>query len=263
MNSQRPAAQFAAGSSALLVTAIHAGAAMRPELEAICNLTPTERLREEDPFTNQWTTIADNRIVGLRSRFEVDLNRSREKAIYRVPEDCWGLDVWNTPLPDDEVGKSLAAYDDFYDIAAALVERMLERHPHVMIYDLHSYNHQRQGPGIDDDPAGAPEINLGTAHIDHALWGPVLLVLRAALLKGPDGRTYDVRDNVKFKGGYFSQWLNERFGPRVCPVAIEFKKTFMNEWTGKPDQQAIDRIHALLTTTIIPVMRAMEPLAHV
>ena len=29
-----------------------------------------------------------------RSRFEVDLNRPREEAVYRVPEDCWGLDVW-------------------------------------------------------------------------------------------------------------------------------------------------------------------------
>ena len=36
----------------------------------------------------------------------------------------------------------------------------------------------------------------------------------------------------------------------------------MDEWTGRPDPQAIDRIHALLTTTILPVMRATETLAY-
>jgi N-formylglutamate deformylase len=87
-------------------------------------------------------------------------------------------------------------------------------------------------------------------------------VLSAALRKGPDGRSYDVRENVKFKGGHFSYWLNQRFGPAVCPVAIEFKKVFMNEWTGEPDEAVIQRIRSLLAGSIAPVMRATKALEH-
>jgi N-formylglutamate deformylase len=255
-------AEFTEGSSGLIVTAIHAGTAMRPSLEALCGLENRQRFREEDPFTDGWTRISDNRIVGLRSRFEVDLNRARDKSVYRVPADCWGLEVWNGVLPDTEIALSLAAYDAFYAATGAFVERLLSQHARVMIYDLHSYNHQRQGPGIDDDPEGAPEINLGTANIDRGSWGPVLDVLSTALRKGPDGREYDVRENVRFKGGHFSCWLNQRFGPSVCPVAIEFKKVFMNEWTGEPDAAAIERIRSLLAASIAPVMRATNTMEH-
>src|SRR5689334_21156460 len=100
-------AEFTEGSSALLVTAIHAGSAMRSSLQALCALDAAQRLREEDPFTDRWTRISDNRIVGLRSRFEVDLNRPREKAVYRVPADCWGLQAWKKELPSSEVELSL------------------------------------------------------------------------------------------------------------------------------------------------------------
>lgn len=256
------AATYTEGPSALLVTAIHAGKAMRPSLKALCHLNEAQRLREEDPFTDRWTTISDNSIIGLRSRFEVDLNRPRTKAVYRTPADCWGLDVWNGILPTVEVERSLATYDEFYETTGAMVERLLSMHPRVMIYDLHSYNHQRQAPGVDDDPALNPEINLGTANIDRDVWGEALDVLTSALMKGPDDRKNDVRENVKFKGGHFGFWLNERFGARVCPVAIEFKKVFMDEWTGAPDEAAIERIHALLTATIAPVMRATNAVEH-
>ena len=253
-----PLAEYRAGSSNILVTAIHAGSAMRSSMEKLCALDRSQRLREEDPFTDEWTTISDNRIIGLRSRFEMDLNRPREKAVYRVPDDCWGLQAWKGTLPLEEVERSLAGYDGFYERTGALVERLLDRHPRVFIYDLHSYNHQRQGPGIDDDPSGAPEINLGTAHIELPLWERVVDALTDALRTGPDGRAYDVRANVKFKGGYFGQWLHDRSGPRVCPVAIEFKKVFMNEWTGEPDRAAIHRIGELLAASIGPVSHAMN-----
>lgn len=247
----------AEGTSALLATAIHAGSAMRPELLARCALSAEERLREEDPFTDRWTAIADNRIIGLRSRFEVDLNRRREKAIYRSSEEAWGLNIWRSPLSDTEMDRSLEEYDRFYTRTGEFVERMLERHARVIIYDLHSYNHQRAGAGIIGDPVQNPEINLGTANLVREAWAPVVERLIASL-REPDagGKTWDVRENVKFRGGYFTQWLNERFGERVCPIAIEFKKTFMDEWTGTPDMQAIVRIKDLLGRSIEPVMRA-------
>ena len=40
-----------------------------------------------------------NRIIVNRSRFEVDINRPRDKAVYITPEDAWGLHIWKN-IPD-------------------------------------------------------------------------------------------------------------------------------------------------------------------
>ena len=99
--------------------------AFQPDLQSHAyqsDPVPTlHRLREEDPFTGGWTAIAPTRIIGRRSRFEVDLNRPRGRAVYRRPEDAWGLDVWTTEPPDDLVDRSLAQYDAFYTRAMALL----------------------------------------------------------------------------------------------------------------------------------------------
>ena len=93
--------QLDEGDSPLVATAIHAGHALRDEVTKLMALDEAGRLREEDPFTDQWTTVADTRLIGLQSRFEVDLNRPRAKAVYLQPEDAWGLHVWQTPPPAD------------------------------------------------------------------------------------------------------------------------------------------------------------------
>lgn len=235
---------------------------MRSSLRSLSGLTAAERFREEDPFTDLWTTISDNRIIGTRSRFEVDLNRPPTKAVYRTPEDCWGLPVWKEDLPMHEVEHSMVAYDAFYAGVEALLIRLLTRHERVVIYDIHSYNHQRKGPGILDDPELNPEVNLGTAHMHHDAWAAIVEALAQALRHGPDGRMHDVRENVKFKGGFFSQWLHQRFGARVCPVAIEFKKVFMNEWTGAPDPYAVADIAKRLAASVPRVLEHLNSPAH-
>ena len=87
------------GDGPLVATAVHDGHRVRDNLLALMKLDDAGRLREEDPFTAHWTTVAPTRVIGLHSRFEVDLNRPRDKAVYRSPEDAWGLDVWSGPLP--------------------------------------------------------------------------------------------------------------------------------------------------------------------
>ena len=90
---------FEAGDGPLVATAIHDGSELRSEIASKMLLSKEKRVREEDPLTGAWTEVAPNRIIGTRSRFEVDLNRSREKAVYRTPEDSWGLRVWREELP--------------------------------------------------------------------------------------------------------------------------------------------------------------------
>jgi hypothetical protein len=57
-------------------------------------------------------------------------------------------------------------------------------------------------------------------------------------LRGFDfnGRTLDVRENVAFQGkGAQTAFVHERYPERGCAIAVEFKKFFMDEWTGEPD----------------------------
>jgi N-formylglutamate deformylase len=101
------------GNGPVIAAAIHDGHDLRDEVKEIISLTENERLREEDPFTGVMTKAGDMQIIGLRSRFEIDLNRPREKAVYLNPEDAWGLKVWKKELPDLIKQTSLEEYDAF------------------------------------------------------------------------------------------------------------------------------------------------------
>jgi len=246
MNS--PIWQAAYGDGPLVACAIHAGHNLRPELAGLFRLDDQQRLYEEDPYTGEWTSIAPTRIIGRRSRFEVDLNRPRDKAVYQRPEDAWGLEVWRTPPPPDAVERSLAAYDEFYCQWNTVLKRLLERNGRVVVLDLHSYNHRRQGPdGPPAEPGENPEINLGTRSLDRGRWSPVIERFLAEL-RSYDylGESLDVRENVKFFGGHLAQWTHAHFPESVCVLAVEVKKIFMDEWTGQLDQARFDAIHQAL-----------------
>src|SRR5690606_11172722 len=123
-------------------------------------------LREEDPFTAVWTSIGDTRVVARHSRFEVDFNRPRDKAIYRTPEDAWGLTVWAPDTPAALFDESLAIHDAFYDRMGDLLAGLIRRFGHIVVLDLHSYNHRRPTPDAIADPETNPDINVGTGNMD-------------------------------------------------------------------------------------------------
>ena len=146
------------GDSPLVAAAIHHGHAVREEVAALLALPEADRLREEDPFTGDWTVVAPTRLVGLRSRFEVDLNRPRNKAVYIEPEDAWGLHVWREKPPEALVQRSLQQYDAFYNTVQQIFSALEQRFGRFVVFDLHSYNHRRQGPaGPPADPEQNPE----------------------------------------------------------------------------------------------------------
>jgi N-formylglutamate amidohydrolase len=243
-----PIWQVQFGGGPLVATAIHDGDALRGELQPFVAIAPDERLREQDPFTAMWTTVAPTRVVGMRSRFEVDLNRPREKAVYLTPDDAWGLKVWNQQLPPELVQRSLAAYDAFYEHVRHLLEQLVRAHGRVVVFDLHSYNHRRAGPdGPPADADGNPEVNIGTGTMDRQRWSSVVDRCVDELRNfSYQGRQLDVRENVKFQGGQFPRWIHETFPESVCAIAIEFKKFFMDEWTGHPNQDHLYSIGQVL-----------------
>jgi N-formylglutamate amidohydrolase len=235
------------GDDPILATAIHAGHALRDEAEALTALTDEERLREEDPFTDRWADVASNRIIVSRSRFEVDLNRPRDIAVYREPADAWGLEVWKSTPSDEFVEGSLALYDQFFVELGQLLDELVAAHGYFVVLDLHSYNHRRLGRDLPvDDPDTHPEINLGTESIPPA--GRHLVdVFAEALRTHPfDHGHLDVRENVKFKGGRMTRWIHERYPDHGTSIAVEVKKFYMDEWTGEPDETMTDDLRAAL-----------------
>ena len=236
------------GDGPLVAAAIHNGHGVRSELVDLLALSDAERLYEEDPFTDAWAAIAPTRIVAFRSRFEMDLNRPREKAVYLEPEDAWGLQVWKTRPPADRIERSLAQYYAFYRHVRFLLEELIARYGRLVVFDLHTYNYRRAGPEAPAaDPQESPDVNLGTGTMDRRRWAPLVDRFLADLASFDFlGRRLDVRENVKFLGGEFSRWIHQTFPDSVCALAVEVKKFFMNEWSGRVDENQHDVLRRAL-----------------
>jgi N-formylglutamate amidohydrolase len=255
-------ARIQAGDSPLVATAIHDGHALRDEIERTILLDSAQRLREEDPYTAQWTAVSDSRIVGLRSRFEVDLNRPRDGAVYLTAEQAWGLEVWKAPPPADLVERSLAEYDAFYESMRRLLDEKAEQHARFVVFDIHSYNHRRDGPQAPvADRAANPEINIGTKTLknrDH--WSCVIdrAIRELSACHRPAGSLFDVRENVRFGGGELAHWVHTTYPESGCVLSIEVKKFFMDEWTEAPVPNEIAAVGRALAAAAIGVIEELQ-----
>ncbi len=244
----------------VVAVALHNGHLIRDELIPLLAVDEHTRRREEDPHTGAWTAIGDIQIIGTHSRFEVDLNRNRDRAVYMEPEDAWGIKIFKNEISHEVYNNSLAQYDDFYAFMHDLLTDLEQRFGRFVVYDLHSYNHRRGG--IDapyDSPLNNPEVNIGTGTMNRARWAPLIDGLTAALI-GFDynGRALDVRENIKFKGGGFSRFVHEHFPLSGCAIAIEFKKFWMNEWSGEVNTPQHRLILKALKATVPIVRKALK-----
>lgn len=253
-------ATFADGDSPLIAVAPHHGHALRPEVADLIRLDDRHRLREEDPFTGHWTAITDQWAIGHRSRFEVDLNRPPDKAVYREPADAWGLEVWKTPPSPAMVERSLALYHAFYRRLQQMVERTVAAHGRVVVYDLHTYNHRRAGAGSPVAPEEEnPEVNVGTGTMDRSRWSHVVDRFITDLSNADFlGRRLDVRENVRFRGGNISRWLHQAYADSVCSLSIEVKKFFMDEWTGQADPAQLAAVGQALSATVAGAVTELQ-----
>jgi N-formylglutamate deformylase len=236
----------------VVATSVHAGHGLRPEIAAAMVLDEDVRLREEDPHTDVIAAAVESRAVTRRSRFEVDLNRPRDEAVYREPADCWGLDVWaEGTLSDDLTARSLAVYDEFYARLGERLDEVAARGPFVLL-DVHSYNHRRDGADAEPEPPeDNPGVNVGTGTLDRDRFGPLLDEFMANLSgQHVGGEPLDVRENVKFKGRALSWWVHERYPGVGCCLALEFKKTFMDEWTAEVDDDRVEQTVKALAATV-------------
>ena len=123
--------------------------------------------------------------------------------------------------------------------------------------DVHSYNHRRNGPDAPPaSPDAMPEINIGTFSMDRRRWGFVLdpLIERLGDID-VRGRRLTVRENVAFQGkGEQTRFIHDKFPSTGCAIAIEFKKFFMDEWTGMPDRDTVTDLRTLVRS-VVPLLQ--------
>jgi hypothetical protein len=244
----------------LLATAIHAGHEIRRELLPLIALDDAGRAREEDPYTDYLVKVVPSWLVTTHSRFEVDLNRAREEAVYLSPEMAWDLHLWKHAPSSEMVEESLHEYDEFYAELRNILTRLTRHFKTIVIFDIHAYNFRREGPYAPPaDPATHPEVNVGTGTMDRRRCGCIVERFIADL-RACDflGRHLDVRENIKFRGRQLAQWIHTNFPDSTCVLSIEFKKFYMDEWTGIADVEQLQAIHDALQSTIPGILEELE-----
>ena len=224
-----------------ICTAIHDGNQFRKELWNKCLHTAYERWFEEDPET--YTMIANHPITikGNDSRFEYDLNRAPEKAIY---EDAWGKQLWNTSLTEAEKNISLSKHANFYKVIYALVAQTEKRFGRAVVYDMHSYNWKRWDREV-------PTFNIGAAKVADKFQGAVQNWSNdLATIVLPNGIKNTSKINDVFQGnGYLLKFVAAHF-EHTLVLATEVKKIYCNEHRAIIFPEVVDAIRQALEVVL-------------
>ncbi|PQJ23306.1 N-formylglutamate amidohydrolase [Tenacibaculum sp. SG-28] len=201
--------------------AIHDGHQFRKDLWDNCLHTDYERWYEEDPATKQMIGGHPIVIGGLDSRFEYDLNRSPDSAIYT---DAWGKSLWKSNLSENEINSSLIKHNNFYKVVHTLLETLEKKFGTCVVYDMHSYNWKRWGREV-------PTWNIGTKNIDKDRYKNIIEAWRSALEKTPlpNAIKSTAKINDTFYGnGYFLKFITSNFNNTLV-LATEVAKIYCDE----------------------------------
>jgi len=229
--------------SFFICTAIHNGHRLRQELINKCALDEAERLYEEDPFTGELITSLPITLVALDSRYEYDLNRTPEHCVY---ERVWGKSVWSSPLTEQEYKVSQHKHHVFYRVLGVLIEKLQSQFGASLIYDVHSYNHQRLK--IKDTPV----FNIGTEQLNKHRWKPVIQHWNKTLNKATLHNVYvrSATDEVFFGRGYLASFVRQHYRNTLV-LPTEVKKIFMNENTGDVYPLVLPELKEVLKQSIL------------
>ena len=161
-------------------------------------------------------------IAGCDSRFEYDLNRFPEEAVF---ETAWGKQLWKEPLPQDKKSKSLEKHSNFYKVVEALISKIEEKFGVCIVYDMHSYNWKRWDREV-------PTWNLGTSNIDNERFGEQVESWRQMLesIKLPhDIKQTAAINNTFYGNGYFLRFITNNFNNTLV-LATEIAKVYCDEY---------------------------------
>ena len=225
-----------------LCGAVHDGHQFRKELWENCIHTEYERWFEEDPETKEMVHSHPIVIAGMDSRFEYDLNRAPESAIY---DDAWGKQLWHQPLSVENREKSLAKHYNFYKVVNALVSKLEEKFGVCIVYDMHSYNWKRWDREV-------PTWNLGTGNVDQERFAKEIESWRLTLEKMP--LPNDIKSTSKindtFQGnGYFLKYITQNF-QNTLVLATEIAKVYCDELEQVMYPEVVSAVESYLKTEL-------------
>lgn len=222
--------------------AIHDGHQFRHELWEPCLHTEYDRWYEEDPETKAMVQSHPIVIAGCDSRFEYDLNRAPEEAVFVT---AWGKQLWKAPLSEALIQKSLRKHANFYRVVHALINTLETRFRFCTVYDMHSYNWQRWDREV-------PTWNLGTSNIDNARFGDVVEAWRQSLseIQLPNGIQSTSKINDTFQGhGYFLKYITQNF-KNTLVLATEIAKVYCDEYKQIIFPEVVHTVEQELKTRI-------------
>ncbi len=202
--------------------AVHDGHQFRKELWENCIHTEYERWYEEDPETKQMIHSHPIVMAGCDSRFEYDLNRTPEEAVF---ETAWGKQLWKSPLPEAQKTKSQQKHANFYKVVHALITKLEEKFGVCVVYDMHSYNWKRWEREV-------PTWNLGTSNVDNDKFGNDIELWRQSLseIEFPHNIKSTAKINDTFQGnGYFLKFITNNF-KNTLVLATEIAKVYCDEY---------------------------------
>ncbi len=225
--------------------AVHDGHQFRKSLWDNCLHTEYERWYEEDPCTKQMIQSFPIVIAGCDSRFEYDLNRPPETAIF---DTAWGKQLWKNTLPENEIQLSLQKHANFYKVTHALIAKLTSKLQNVLVFDMHSYNWKRWDREV-------PVWNLGTINVDNTRFGSLIESWRIKLesIKLPNGIETTSKINDTFQGnGYFLKYITNNF-KNTLVLATEISKIYCDELTGIVFPEVVSAVEEQLKI-LIPEM---------
>ena len=225
-----------------ICAAVHDGHQFRKSLWNTCLHTEYERWYEEDPCTKEMIRSHPIVIAGRDSRFEYDLNRDPNNAIYK---DAWGKKLWKEPLSEKELKKSLKKHTTFYKVVHALIQQVEQKYGRAIVFDMHSYNWQRWDREV-------PTWNLGTSNIDNGRFGNLVTSWSQKLgeMTLPNGIASTSKINDTFQGnGHFLKYITENF-KNTLVLATEIAKVYCNETNGILFPEVVSSVEQQLKESI-------------
>ncbi|MEZ4810854.1 MAG: N-formylglutamate amidohydrolase [Allomuricauda sp.] len=234
--------------------AVHDGHQFRKSLWDNCLHTEHDRWHEEDPCTKEMVQSHPIVIAGRDSRFEYDLNRPPEEAVF---DTAWGKKLWKTPLGEQERKESLQKHGNFFKVVHALISKLEQKFPKVLVFDMHSYNWKRWGREV-------PVWNLGTTNVDNDRFGELIETWRTKLagIQFPHGIKSTSKINDTFYGkGYFLKYITQNF-KNTLVLATEISKIYCDEYTGIIFPEVVRSVEEQLKV-LIPEMTSIFERANV
>jgi hypothetical protein len=110
---------------------------------------------------------------------------------------------------------------------------LLLQNRHALLFDLHAYCYQRETRQLWHEDE-RPEINIGTGPVNREIFEPAIRCFKSNIRKTEiHGHTLRITENEIYLGGYLSRHLSRIYPDRLLVLAIEYKKIFMDEWSGE------------------------------